>query len=204
MSVLACSRYFPFPTFMATSKIVYDVHVCHPCPAIPEAIAISIADRPIRLSARRPRQSLTHSIHYLTSLHSFTAAATVWWAIDKVRWTGIIMGVSIHHGNIPSFDGIQSNLGLGCQHQAFWLKLGLGEQQLLIMLLQSFQGGAIRPKNSSCDGCNLKPKWCQKLTPRIHFETTLVSLHHEEKRERHFLTVTLKPSWFRGVNFFLL
>ena len=37
-------------------------------------------------------------------------------------------------------------------------------------------GGAIRPKNSRRGGCILTPTWHQKLTPRIHIETTLVSL----------------------------
>ena len=38
------------------------------------------------------------------------------------------------------------------------------------------RGGAIRPKNSCQDGCILTPNWCQKLTPRIHFETAVVSM----------------------------
>ena len=60
------------------------------------------------------------------------------------------------------------------------------------------QGGAIRPKNSCRGGCNLTPKWRQKLTPRIQFETTLVSLYYEEKREGHFITVALKPLQFEN------
>ena len=58
-----------------------------------------------------------------------------------------------------------------------------------------FQGGAIRPKKTVAATDAI---WGQQLTPRIHFETTVVSLHYETKRKGHFLTFALKPLWFQN------
>ena len=59
------------------------------------------------------------------------------------------------------------------------------------------EGGAIRPEYSRQDGCNLAHRGVSKLTPRINFETTLLSIQKEGKLETA-VSLALKPLRFQN------